>query len=268
MTQHSFRALRGWAAAGLAIVVAALGLGMKPSIGADIHVYTSGAPSAVQKTIAAKFTKATGNHVVITAKTLRKVRTELAGAKDADVVVLPMPAMNAFDKQGMFEPGSRLNLARVGIGVVVREGAPLPDISTPDALRKTLLKARSIAHPDPKGGGFAGAQVDRMFEKLGIADQVRPKVVFMYAYTGGVANIAKGGAEIGFFNISEIVPVKGVTLVGPLPAELQSYITFGGAVHAHSKAPKVSAAFLQALADPSERDTWKAGGFELISATR
>jgi molybdate transport system substrate-binding protein len=267
MTQHSFRTLPVQAAIGFAIFVAALGLGMKPSAAADIHVYTSGAPSAVQKTIAGKFTKATGNHVAITAKTLRKVRTELAAAKDADVVVLPVPAMNAFDKQGMFRPGSRLNLARVGIGVVVRQGAPLPDISTPDALRKTLLKARSIAHPDPKGGGFAGAQVDRMFVKLGIADQVRPKVVFMYAYTGGVANIAKGKAEIGFFNISEIVPVKGVTLVGPLPAELQSYITFGGAVDARSKAPEVSAAFQRALANPSERDTWKGGGFELISAT-
>ena len=103
-----------------------------------------------------------------------------------------------------------VDLARVGIGVVVKEGAPLPDISTVDALRKTLLNAKSIAHPDPKGGGFTGAHIDRMFERLGIADAVRPKVMLGYAFTGGVANIAKGVAEIGLFNISEIVPVKGV----------------------------------------------------------
>ena len=258
----------GSAIAWPAVAVAVLSLGMIPSAAADIHVFTSGAPSAVQKDVAAKFMQATGNRVVITAETLSKVRETLAGAEHPDVVVLPIPAMNALDKSGAFRPGTQIGLARVGIGVVVREGAPLPDISTVDALRKTLLNARSIAHPDPQGGGFAGAQVDHMFEKLGIADQVRPKVVLMYAFTGGVANIAKGGAEIGFFNISEIVPIKGVTLVGPLPEELQSYITFAGAVHVRSNAPEVATAFLHALSDPSARDAWKAGGFDLIGSGR
>jgi molybdate transport system substrate-binding protein len=107
-----------------------------------------------------------------------------------------------------------------------------------------------------------------MFEKLGIAEQVRPKVVLMYAFTGGVANIAKGGAEIGFFNISEILPVKGVTLVGPLPQELQSYIVFGGAVHVRSSAPETAAAFLRTLSAPDTRDAWSAGGFELMGTPR
>ena len=102
----------------------------------------------------------------------------------------------------------------------MKEGAPLPDVSTVDALKQTLLNAKSIAHPDPKGGGFTGAHIDRMFERLGIADAVRPKVKHGYAFTGGVASIAKGDAEIGIFNISEIVPIQGVRLVGPLPAEL------------------------------------------------
>jgi molybdate transport system substrate-binding protein len=266
MTQHSFRTRASSAAACAVVIASVLSLGTKPSVAADIHVYTSGAPSAVQKSIAAQFSKTTGHNVVITAETLRKVRNTLSKAEHPDVVVLPAPAMNGLEKAGEFKPGTRTDLARVGIGVVVREGAPLPDISTPDALRKTLLNARSIAHPDPKGGGFTGAQVDRMFEKLGIADQVRPKVVLMYAFTGGVANIAKGGAEIGFFNISEIVPVKGVTLVGPLPEELQHYITFVGAVHSRSTAADAAAAFLHALSDPSARDAWKAGGFELISS--
>jgi molybdate transport system substrate-binding protein len=244
-------------------------MGISPSGAVDIHVFTSGAPSAVQKAVAEKFTQATGHHVIITAETLSKVRESLNAAEHPDLVVLPVPAMNGLEQAGAFRPGTRTDLARVGIGVVVREGAPKPDISTVDGLRKTLLDARSIAHPDPKGGGFTGAYIDRMFEKFGIADQVRPKVVLGYAFTGGVASIAKeDGPEIGLFNISEIVPIKGVTLVGPLPEDLQSYITFAGAVHARSSAPEAAAAFLHAISDPSAREAWKAGGFDLIGNAR
>jgi molybdate transport system substrate-binding protein len=250
--------------ASLFIVIATLLTAMTLAAAADIQVFTSGAPSAVQKNIVGKFMQATGNRVLITAETIDKVRATLAAAERPDVVVLPAPVMNGLDKQGAFRSGSRIDLARVGIGVVVREGAPSPDISSVEALRKTLLNARSIAHPDPKGGGFAGVQVERMFEKLEIAEQVKPKVVLMYAFTGGVAEIAKGGAEIGLFNISEILPVKGVTLVGPLPAELQSYIVFGGAIHVRSGATEAAAAFLHALAELDARDAWTAGGFELI----
>jgi molybdate transport system substrate-binding protein len=135
-----------------------------------------------------------------------------------------------------------------------------------DALRKTLLNARSIAHPDPAGGGFTGAQIARMFAQLGIAEAVKPKVVLMYAFTGGVENIAKGDAEIGLFNISEILPVKGVTLVGPLPPEVQNYITFAGALHAGSGSTDAPAAYLRSLSDPGARDTWKTSGFEMLGS--
>jgi molybdate transport system substrate-binding protein len=240
--------------------------GPAPALAVDIQVFTSGAPSAVQKALAPKFTAATGHNVTITAATLNAMRKQLAGAARPDVVVLPRPAMERFEKSGAFRAGTLVDLARVGIGVTVREGAPVPDISTPDALRKTLLNAKSIAHPDPKGGGFAGAQVDRMFEKLGIADVVRPKVTLGYAFTGGVANIAKGGAELGLFNISEIVPIQGVTLVGPLPAELQSYIVFAGALHVRGAAPEAAAAYLRALTGAAAHEIWKAGGFEGLGA--
>lgn len=253
-------------ASGVAAAALLLSLGTATASADDIHVFTSGAPSAVERAIGAKFTRATGHHVDITAETLRKVRESLDKADHPDVVVLPMRIMNGLERAGAFRAGTKVDLARVGIGMVVREGAPKPDISTPDALRQALLKAHSIAHPDPKGGGFAGAQIDRMFDKLGIADQVRPKVVLMYAFTGGVATIAKGGAEIGLFNISEILPVKGVTLVGPLPAELQSYIVFSGAIHVRSSAPEAATAYLRALSAPDARAAWSAGGFELIGS--
>ena len=244
------------------VLIAALWLGNGRAAGADIQVFTSGAPAAVQKVLAAKFTDTTGHRVVLNAATLQEIRNQLSGDQKLDVVVLPGPAVESLDKAGALRPGSKTNLARVGIGVTAKEGTPLPEISTIDALRQTLLNARSIAHPDPSGGGFAGAQIARMFEGLGIAEAAKPKVVLMYAFTGGVANIARGDAEIGLFNISEILPVRGVALVGPLPQELQSYITFVGAVHASSAAPDIAAAYLRSLTEPAARAAWKSGGFD------
>jgi molybdate transport system substrate-binding protein len=174
----------------------------------------------VEKILAAKFTEATGNRVLFTVGTVKEIQDRLSGLEKPDLVVLPTPSLEVVDKAAGLRPGSRIELARVGIGIVVREGAPLPDISSADALRKTLLAARSIAHPDPLGGGFAGAQITRLFERLGIAAALKPRVTLAYAFTGGVAQIANGDAEIGLFNISEILPIKGVTLVGPLPPEV------------------------------------------------
>jgi len=250
------------------LVMAALSLAMRPAGAADIQVFTSGAPSAVQRVIAAEFTKTTGHQVVFTAETIDEIRKRLAGDARPDVVVIPVAAMDALEKAGALRPGSRINLARVGIGIAVREGAPLPDVSTVDALRRALLNARSIAHPDPQGGGFAGVQIARMFQRLGIADAVKPKVRLMFAFTGGVAAVAKGDVELGLFNISEILPVKGVALAGPLPPELQSYITFAGAVHVRGVSPEPAAAFLRALTDPKARDAWKSGGFEALDTER
>lgn len=229
-------------------------------------MFTSGAPAEVQRVLARSFTEATGHRVLFTIGNLSAVLDKLSAGDGPDVVVFPAPAIETLDKSGKLRPGSRLDLARVGIGVAVREGAPLPDISTVDAVRKTLLAARSIVHPDPQGGGFTGAHIARMMVRLGIADAVKPKVRLMFAIGGGVEAVAKGDAEIGLFNISEILPVAGVTLAGPLPAELQNYITFAGALHAGSALPEPAAAFLRSLSDPTARDAWKRGGFEPLGS--
>ena len=146
----------------------------------------------------------------------------------------------------------------------MRAGRPVPDITTADAVRRVLLDARSIAHPDPFGGGFAGAQITRMFERLGIAEALKPKVMLIYAFAGGVERIADGEAEVGLFNISEILPVKGVTLAGPLPPELQSYVMFSGAVHIGSAAPEIATVYLRALASPDMHGAWRKAGFETL----
>jgi molybdate transport system substrate-binding protein len=264
MNRISFKRRTGRAAVWSATALALMTSGMWSSASADISVFTSAAPAEVEKKLAAEFTETTGNRVRLTVGTVKEIQDRLFGLEKPDLVVLPAAALDALDNAAGARAGSRIELARVGIGIVVREGAPLPDISSVDALRKTLLAARSIAHPDPLGGGFAGVQITRMFARLGIADALRPKVRLAYAFTGGVAQIASGDAEIGLFNISEILPVKGVTLVGPLIPELQSYITFSGALHAGTAAPEPATSFLRWLSDPKTRDVWRTGGFELL----
>jgi molybdate transport system substrate-binding protein len=254
----------GRGAAALAIPALFLALGTVPSLSAEIRVFTSAASLEVQQVVADEFARATGHRVTLLPATVREIQSRLTGPDKPDIVVLPAPAMDALEKAGTFRPGSRIDLARVGIGVAVRAGGQLPDISTADALRQTLLAARSIAHPDPLGGGFAGVQIVRVFERLGIADAVKPKVTLAFAFTGGVERVANGEAEIGLFNISEILPVKGAALAGPLPPDLQSYIVFSAAVHAGSVAPEVAAAYLRALASAKSRAIWRAEGFESL----
>jgi molybdate transport system substrate-binding protein len=246
------------------VSIAMLALSASGAVAADVRVYTSGAPAEIQKGFAQKFNEASGHRLVVTSGTLAVIQDRLLASEAADAVVLPLPSVDTLEKAGKLRAGSRVGLARVGIGVAVRQGAALPDVSTVDAFRKTLLAARSIVHPDPKGGGFTGAHIDRVFERLGIADVVRPKVKLMFAIGGGMAAVAKGEADIGLFNVSEILPVSGAALAGAFPADLQNYITFGGAVSVDSPAPDVAAEYLRLLA--GARDAWAAGGFEAISA--
>jgi len=252
------------------ILVSALaltaGLAVKPLAAADLRVFTSGAPADIQRGLVRAFTETTGHRLVLTSGTVGSLQQRLSGSETADVVVLPAPTIEALDKAGKLRAGSRISLARVGIGVAVRQGAPLPDVSTVDAVRRALLSARSIVHPDPQGGGFTGAHIARMIERMGIAEAVKPKVKLMFAVGGGVAAVASGDAEIGLFNISEILPVPGASLAGVLPAELQSFITFAGALHVDSAAPDAASAYLKMLADA--REAWRAGGFEPLDAGR
>lgn len=250
------------------VTIGTLVAAARPSQSADIRVFTSGAPAAVEKDIAKEFDRSTGNHVVVTVGNLSAIQDRISAGESPDIVIFPTPAIAALDKAGKLAAGSQVDLARVGIGITVRKGAPSPDISSVDAIRKLLLNARSIVYPDPVGGGFTGAHIARTIEQMGIADAVKSKVTLLYAIGGGVAAVAKGDAEIGIFNISEILPVEGVTLVGPLPAEVQNYIKFSGAVYGDSASAGPAQAFLHQLAGADAHDTWTKWGFEPLAAGR
>jgi molybdate transport system substrate-binding protein len=231
---------------------------------ADIRVFSSGAPADVEKVVAAQFTQETGYRVTFTVATPAEIQAKLKNGDTPDIVVLPAPIVDALTKAETLR-GGKVDLARVGIGVIVRDGAPRPDISSVEAVRKMLLDARSIVHPDPNGGGLAGVALARMMVEMGIADAVKPKLTYMFAINGGANLVANGQAEVGLFNISEVLTAKGVTLVGPLPAAVQSYIVFTAAIHTGSASPESAQALIRAFADPAAREHWRAGGLESLA---
>jgi molybdate transport system substrate-binding protein len=223
---------------------------------AELRVFSTGAPSAAAKVIAAKFSAETGHTVAFTVGPLATIQQKLAAGEQADVVIVPTTLIAALENEGKLRVRSSVNVARVGIGIVVREGAPRPDVATLASIRKLLVDAPAIAYPDPES--VVGKAITHMIEQMGIADVVKPKVTLSYAITGGVNLVADGKVDVGLFIISEILPVKGVTLVGPLPAEFQSYIVFDAAITSDDAASTPAASHRGAFrAQPRERHGWQ-----------
>jgi molybdate transport system substrate-binding protein len=173
----------------------------------------------------------------------------IEGGAQFDVAILTPAALAALAAKAHVMGGSIETLSKVGVGVAVRSGAPKPDISTVDAFRATLLAAKSVAYIDPAAGGSSGIYFNELIGRLGIADAVRAKARLLPG--GYVAElVAKGEAELAVHQISEIVPVAGVDLVGPLPAEVQRITTYAGAIGSQTKVLEAAKALLAYLAGP------------------
>jgi len=231
------------------------------SHGADLRVISGGAAQQVLQTLSPKFESATGNKVELSFAVVGAIQQRLMAGEKGDVLLLPVPLLDGLEKAGTFRARSRTVMGRVAIGVIAREGASVPDISTPDAVRKMLLEARSVAFPDPKLTP-SGSHLMRVLAQIGIADKMQPKVTFRNAIDGGVNLIRDGQVEIGLFLVTEILPVKGVKLVGTLPSALQGYVVYGAAVAADSGSPDKASEFVKFLSEPDMRGHWKAAGFE------
>jgi molybdate transport system substrate-binding protein len=229
---------------------------------AEIKVVSGGAFKQVLTALAAQYEKESGNKATLTYQTVGQHLTLIRGGKEEfDVAVLTPEAIDALAKEGKIVPGSRADLAKVGVGVVVKAGAPLPDISTVDAFKRTLLAAKSVAYIDPAAGGSSGIYVARLLDRLGIAATVNAKAKLIQG--GAVADhIADGEAGIGIHQISEILPVAGVTLVGPLPAEIQNFTIYSAAIGTAAKDAAAASAFVKFLAGPHAVPIIKAKGME------
>jgi molybdate transport system substrate-binding protein len=229
--------------------------------GAEVKILTAGAMKEVVLAIVPALEKETGHKAVVANDTAGGLVRRIGGGEAFDLAIITPGAINELTSKGKIVAGSRVNLARVGVGVVVKDDTPLPDISNVEAFKRALLAAKSVAYIDPASGGSSGIYVSGLLDKLGIAAEVKPKARLKQG--GYVAElIASGEAELGLHQISEIIPVKGVKLVGPLPAEIQNFTTYAAAVGAEAKEPDAARAMLKLLAGPAAEDVLKARGME------
>jgi molybdate transport system substrate-binding protein len=214
----------------------------------EVRVISAGAVKSVVTDMAQAYEKETGNKVVMTFGPVGVVRQKLA-SEPADVVIMSDTALDDTINKGGVASGSRADIGRTGIGVGVKDGAPKPDISTVDAFKRALLEAKSITYVDPAQGATSGIHFASVLQNLGLANLVKPKTTLV---PGGYPAelVAAGKVEMVVHQISEIVPVKGVTLVGPLPKELQKITVYSGGVAAKSTNTELARAFLAFLTRP------------------
>jgi molybdate transport system substrate-binding protein len=260
---------RSFAGGCAAIIVALLAM-LHAASAADVHVMISAGFYEVYSELALAFERASGDHLVTTrgpsmGDSPEAIPTRLARGEAADVVILDSGAADELAKRGLVRADSKIELARSLIGMVVRAGADTPDIDSVDALRKTLLAAKSIAYSDSGSGTYLSTT---LFAKLGIADEVASKSRKVRGPPSGepvVAVIARGEAEIGFQQVSELIHVPGITLVGTLPAEVQPKIFFAGALTSATREPEAATALIHFLASPDAAPIIAKAGLEPLS---
>jgi molybdate transport system substrate-binding protein len=242
-------------------VVLAVTASSRGAAAIEIKVLSAGAFKQVLLALVPGFENQTGHTVRVENDTVGALSKRIAAGEPFDLAVLTPAALDGLAQAGKVVTGSRTDLARVGVGVVVKEGAPKPDIGSTQAFKQALLAARSIAYIDPAAGGSSGIYVAGLLDRLGIGAEVKRKAVLIPG--GAVAeHVARGEAELGIHQISEILPVKGVTLVGPLPVEIQNYTIYAAGLGANASAREPAKELLKTLTSPSAAGVLRAKGMD------
>ena len=227
---------------------------------AEIRLLSSNALKSALEELAPQFEKASGHKLVFVWGAAVPLRGQIEKGEVFDATILNTPGIDALITQGKLDSATRTPLARSSVGVAVRKGAPKPDISTTEAFKTALRNAKSIAYVEQ---GATGIYLKELFVRLGIADELKAKIKL--APTAAADFVARGEAEIGMTQISEILPFPGADLVGPLPADIQLYTSFAGANSAAAKQPDAGKAFLKFLVTPDTAKVMKAKGLEPAS---
>jgi molybdate transport system substrate-binding protein len=230
---------------------------------AEIKVLTSRAMNHVLTELGGEFQRTTGHKVALTLAPPTEIAKRVVGGEVFDVVMSGATVTNLM-QQGKIAPSDRVILARVGIGVAVRAGAPKPDISSVEGLKRALLAARSIVYTDPAIGGASGIHFEKVLDRLGIAKEIRAKSIRnpQAATKPSAEFVARGEAELGIQLISEIVSVPGAELLGPLPGDLQSMTDILAGVLTAAPEPDAARALLRFLTSPAAAPAIKAAGME------
>jgi molybdate transport system substrate-binding protein len=232
----------------------------------DLHVMNSGAFSATYKALQPGYEKQSGNHLVTAwgpsmGESPNAIPKRLERGEPADLVILAGPALDELIRRGKVRPGSRVDLVRSRIALAVRAGAPRPDISTVEALKQALLNARSIAYSDSASGVYLSRT---LFPRLGIAEQIRTKSRMIEAVpVGGV--VAAGEAELGFQQLSELLPVPGIDIVGVLPGDAQRVTLFSAGIPVSAAHPEAAQGLVAYLKSKEAEPVIISHGLEPVS---
>jgi len=217
---------------------------------------------AVVPDVAPLFERSSGHKVTVDYATVGAIAERLLKGETADATIVSTPQMEELQKQGKIAAGSRSDIARVGVAVFVRTGAPKPDISSVDAFKRALLTAKSISYGDPAGGGVSGAHMAGLVERLGVAAQIKPKTQLLSNSQAVLEGVAKGNVEIGIGLTSDTILISGVDLVGVLPAEIQTFTVYAAGIVASSKEGDAAKAFINFFSTQVAKAALKAKGFE------
>jgi molybdate transport system substrate-binding protein len=229
---------------------------------AEISVLSASALKVVVAELAQEFRRESGHTPKLGFATAGEVERRVLANEAVDVIIATDVQMGRLAEKGLVVASSRAIIASVGVGVGVKDGAQKPDISNAAALKATLLAAKSVTYPDPAKGGASGIHFAAVMDKLGIAEAIKPKAILGANPDFVCVAVAKGEAELCVHQISEIMPVKGVTLVGPLPRELQKVTTFVVAAAQAAPASEAALAFAQFVARPALKARFAAAGLD------
>jgi len=234
---------------------------------ADLHVMSSGGFTAAYKLLGPKFSASTGDTLDTAlgpsmGKSPEAIPNRLQRGEPADVVIMVGYALDDLINQGKVIPDSRVELADSRIGMVVRDGAPKPDIGSEAALKETLLRARSIAYSDSASGVYIERE---LFKRLGVEEQVKAKAK-MIPKSPVASVVATGDYEVGFQQVSELLPVKGAAYVGKIPESMQSVTRFAAGIPVGAQHPKEAKALLDYLASPAVQPEVTSTGLDSVAA--
>jgi molybdate transport system substrate-binding protein len=248
----------GWLST-LALAVAAA-----PALGAEIKVVSAEAVRGALESVAAQYSKDSGHTVSFAFMTAGQVRGRIEAGEAADIAVASTAVIAGLVQAG--KARGPLDLGRIGMAVGIREGAPVPDVSTPEAFVRALRAARAVSFTNPAAGGTAGIYTAGLLQRLGVADEINKKVIYSTGGRDAAQKVANGEADLALTFPSEIVPIKGAKVAGMLPASLQNYTVYAAAIPAASAKPDVAQTYLMALTAAAAREHWIAKGFEPLGS--
>lgn len=228
---------------------------------AKIKVMSAGAVEGPVTELAPAFTRASGHEVDLHFNTVGAHRDRFVGGEKCDVLILSFPVIEALEREGRFAPGSRTDLGRATCGVAVRDGMMMPNIATVEAFTQMLHNAGSIAANDPAHGGSSGIYLADLLRRMGLYDEVAPKLVLCKTGRECAVALLRGQAEIGITFTSEFIAVPGTRVVGPFPKEIEYVNGYAGAVPKDAAA-EPARAFLAFLSSPASRECFKSFGLE------